>query len=408
MSATDQTAQSVLRLPGFATFWLAQAFSRFGDPITLVALAAITYQLTGSALYTSVAVIVATLPAATFGFFAGGIADAIGLRRAMVLSDVARALLIGAVPIAIAGGQLALAYVLVFAAGMFAAVFNPARISLVPLLVPAEKLTAGNSFVYATDRTVEVLGALAGGLLVATIGRSAFFVDAATFAISAVLLARLEVAGTPTGRVSWSRTWRDAVNALRFIRDSAVLLPNTVFSLVAQISLPVFNGLLAVFVFRRFAPDDPAAGAVRFGIAEAALAAGAVVGALVLPRIARTVKKGQLVVAGFVAVGAGQVLASLAPTFEVLVLFVIAIGVANVAFYVPNISILQEHTPGPLRGSVVGARMSLLSLTWLPITLAAGALADVFVVSTLIGLAGAFTLLVALAAVRIRSISEVP
>ncbi len=76
--------RDALRSPNFGLFWLAQTISRFGDPITLIALAAASFRLTGSAFYTSLAVVVATVPQATFGFFGGAIADALGHRRAMV------------------------------------------------------------------------------------------------------------------------------------------------------------------------------------------------------------------------------------------------------------------------------------------------------------------------------------
>ncbi|HEX4743356.1 MAG TPA: hypothetical protein VFW12_01650, partial [Candidatus Limnocylindria bacterium] len=68
----------------------------------------------------------------------------------------------------------------------------------------------------------------------------------------------------------------------------------------------------------------------------------------------------------------------------------------------------QEHAPANVRGAVIGARISLLSLSWLPIVLLSGALADVVDVSLLIGIAGAFTLAVALVGSRLRVLTDVP
>src|SRR5437667_90753 len=61
----------------FGIFWLAQAVSRFGDPITLIALATLTYRATSSALLTALAVVVGTLPGAVFGLIGGSFADAL-------------------------------------------------------------------------------------------------------------------------------------------------------------------------------------------------------------------------------------------------------------------------------------------------------------------------------------------
>jgi len=401
--------RDALRSPNFALFWVAQTISRFGDPITLIALAAASFRITGSAFYTSLAVLVATVPQATFGFFAGAIADALGHRRAMVVCDVLRALLIGSVPLVLAAdAPLGLAYLLVILAALCAAVFGPARLAVVPELVPAHRLTASNSLVFATDRTVEILGALAAGFLVASVSDDAFYFDALTFAVSAVLLDRLSLIEAPARAISLRRMADDAATGLRFIRRTSSLYTNTVFSLLAQLSMPVFNGLTPVLVFRRFADLDPELGASQFGAAEASFAFGAVAGGVILQRLIGRFRKGQLVVGGLVLFGLALVLVAWAPTFELFLALLVVAGITNTIFFVPNVTIAQEITPADLRGRVFGARLSLLSLSWLPVILAGGALADRFPVSVLIGVAGAFTLLIALAATQIEALSEVP
>src|SRR5258706_1347227 len=184
-------------------FWAAQAVSRFGDPITLIALTIVTYRQTQSALYTALAVVIATLPTAAFGFVGGAIADALGPRRAMVMCDVARAGLIMVVPILLqTGAPLVAAYGCVFLAGVFGAIFNPARIAIIPQLVPPERWGEANARIGATDRTVEILGALAAGFLVAWFGASAFYIDALSFAGSALVILRITIAPPPPAGIS--------------------------------------------------------------------------------------------------------------------------------------------------------------------------------------------------------------
>ncbi|MBI2983898.1 MAG: MFS transporter, partial [Chloroflexi bacterium] len=184
---------AALRSPNFALLWSAQVISGFGDRITVVALAYVTWQITHSALSTAVAVVMASLPYAIFGFFGGAIADAVGHRRAMIASDLIRALAIGAIPLTLGfQAPLGVAYALVLVAALCSTVFNPARLAIVPELVPAEQLGTSNSLVYASDRTVEIVGVLAAGALVAVLGEGAFYVDAATFALSAILLRMID------------------------------------------------------------------------------------------------------------------------------------------------------------------------------------------------------------------------
>jgi MFS family permease len=394
----------------FSLFWLAQAISRFGDPITLIALAIVTYERTRSALFTLLAVVIATVPTAIFGFFAGAVGDALGHRRAMFVSDVARVFLIGAVPVLLdVGAPLIVAYVCVFLAAIFGAIFNPARIAIIPQLVPPDRLATANSTIAATDRTVEILGALAAGLLVATIGAAAFYFDAASFAISALLLGALRVRPGETRPFRLSHLFADAAEGVRFLLRQPVLKVNTYFSLAAQLALPVVNGLTPVYLVRRFANGDAEFGAALFGVAEAALAAGAVGAGLTLPEYMTQFRKGQLLVAGFAGYGALVVLLGLAPSLLPAMVIFFLMGVANVVFVVPNITISQEVTPPELRARVFGARIALLNLTWLPVILISGALADRVDAGVLITVAGGVTLATALFAARfVPAVSAVP
>lgn len=396
-----------LRSTNFAFFWLAQVISRFGDPITLVALTFVTYRATQSALLTAVAVGVATIPNALLGFFGGAIADAVGPRRSMFWCDIGRAGVIGAVPVLLAFDiPLVFIFVAIFVAGAGGAVFNPARGALVPALVSRERLSEANALVYASDRAVEIGGALAGGALVVALGEGAFYVDALTFALSAVLLGRV-VVREEARRVTWARILVDAREGFTFIRRSAVIWSNTVFSLVAQFANPVVNTLTPVFLIRRFAGGDPVTGAVLYAGSEAAIAVGAVVASAVLPRYLTRVRKGHALIGGFFSTGAVIVLIALAPSYQVALTLFGILGVTNVLFFVPTVTILQEATPQQLIARVFGARIALTNLSWLPIIFMGGLVGDAIGVELFIAIAGAVTLTAAGVAAFIPSIRDV-
>jgi MFS family permease len=402
-SVKDRTVRS----PNFAFFWAAQVISRFGDPITLVALAYLTYRETNSALWTAIAVLIATIPNAVFGFFGGAVADAVGHRRVMLGADITRAVAIGIVPFLVAvHAPLAAVFAMAFLAATCSAIFNPARGALVPSLLDATHLARGNALVYGTDRAVEVVAGLAAGLLVAALGTNAFLVDAATFALSAMLLSRVVVRETrhPLGFAS---LLAQSQEGFAILRHSSVLWANTVFSLVAQLSVPVVNGLMPTFLIRRFAENDTGVGAALFGIAEAAIAVGAVAGSVLLPRYATGIRKGQLLVIGFALTGVVVVALALAPSFPVLVALLVVLGIANVAFYVPNVTLMQERTEPEVRARVFGARIALVNLSWLPLIFVTGSLADIAGPSTLIAIAGTITVITALVGLRIPRVSQV-
>jgi MFS family permease len=396
-----------MRSTNFALFWLAQVISRFGDPISLIALTFVTYRETQSAVLTALAVVIMTLPNALFSLFGGAIADAAGARRAMFWCDVARVLLIGAIPPLIGFGvPLAVVFVLVFLAGICGAIFNPARVAIVPSLLTPDRLAAGNSLVYASDRAVEIGGALAAGVLFATFGDGAFYADALTFALAALLLSRIAIT-EPSRAVTLGQVWRDGIEGLRFIRRTAVVWANTLFSLAAQLALPVVNGLTPVLIIRRFADGDATLGAVLFGGAEAAIAFGAVLGSAFLPQYIGRFPKGQLLIAGFATWGTLAGLIAIAPSFTVALVLFALLGAANVLFFVPTVTIMQEATPQNMRARVFGARIALTNLSWLPLVFLSGVLGDAFGVHLVVALAGFVTVATAVAASFVPAIRDV-
>ena len=103
-----------------------------------------------------------------------------------------------------------------------------------------------------------------------------------------------------------------------------------------------------------------------------------------------------MLILGFGTYGLMLVLLSLVSRIDLALLVFAGMGVANVAFYVPNVTAAQELSPAKLRGRVIGARIALVNLSWLPVIALAGSLADIYPVAFLFAFAGLFTVLVAL------------
>jgi predicted MFS family arabinose efflux permease len=325
----------------------------------------------------------------------------------MISCDLARVVLVGSVPITLTMGlPLIVPYALVFAAAACGAIFNPARLALLPRIVEPQQLSSANALTYSSDRAVEVVGALAAGVLVATLGERAFYVDALTFLVSAALLLRVQV-NEQARLLHIATVGHEALAGLSFLWRNTVLRANTVFSLVCQLSLPVVASLAPSLIFQRFAAGEPELGASEFGIAEGAIAVGAVASSvLVAPQLNRF-GKGRLLLVGFGVYGVVLVALALAPTFEVAVLLFVLGGMVNALFYVANVTLSQELTPPDLRARVFGARIALLNLTWLPVIVLSGALADVVGVAPLIAVAGAVTLATAIVGAFIPIVRDV-
>jgi MFS family permease len=97
----------------FGRFWIGQTISSLGDAFTGFALPLLIYKLTGSALSLAISSAAAFLPYLLFGLVIGAWVDRVDRRLLMLLTDIARALLIASIPLLIAAGFFALWYVYV-------------------------------------------------------------------------------------------------------------------------------------------------------------------------------------------------------------------------------------------------------------------------------------------------------
>jgi MFS family permease len=162
-----------------------------------VALAFAVLDLTGSVTDLGIVTAAQTLPLAVFVLLGGVRADRVERRRMILVSDVARAAAQGVTAaLLLTGGariwQLAL---LQAAYGIARGFAGPALVALVPETVDAGDLQPANALVELSRNVAAVLGPALAGVMVASIGAGwALAVDAATFALGAILLAAMRLA----------------------------------------------------------------------------------------------------------------------------------------------------------------------------------------------------------------------
>lgn len=129
-----------------------------------------------------------------FTLWGGVLADRFSRQRAMVLADLAAAATHGLLAVLLIRGlaDLPVLILLSFLNGIAVSLFMPAADGVLPLLVPASAIKDANAAVKTGENAARILGAAGGGALVAVFGAGwALLVDAATFGVSALLLAGL-------------------------------------------------------------------------------------------------------------------------------------------------------------------------------------------------------------------------
>ena len=364
------TFREVLRITPFRRLWLGQAVSYFGDMMNTTGLAIMLYTLTRSTSVVAVGLIAKAVPTILFGLMAGPIVDRFNRQRVMVSADLVRAILTVTIPFW-ALNWLPGVFVAVFLVATASTLFTPAKQAIVPNVVPQNLLVKANSLVLSSERAMELLGYSAAGIIAAAISWvPLFLIDAATYLFSAATLL-----GVPDlvrrAKDQPLRIFHDVAEGMRFISTSPIL--RSTLALTAMAAL--FGGMtFPTLVF--LAEDTLRAGPAGYGLLEAVIGGGAVVGALIAPRLMSRYRAGILILAGVAGFGASYLLTGLLGSLAFAVIFLFIVGAANTIMVVPLISVTQRETPDYIRGRVMSSRFLLVQAGLLGGMAIAGPLSD--------------------------------
>ena len=358
----------------FVLLWGGQFVSQVGDRLAMVAFPWLVYTATGSTLSTGIVLAIYTLPYLLFGMFAGVAIDRLNKRRVMLAAELARMALVLLVPLAADVGMW-LVFVISFAMASLSVVFDPAKLSLLPDIVRREQLMRANSLLATAETLTEVLGYAGAGFLLAAVSTTtAFRLDALTFLVSAVTLALM--AYTPPVRAAAERAARSFGRELRegfaYMRRHRGLLANTLLTVVLAL------GGGAVYPLTFFLAVEVLDGGTRaFGVFEAALAVGALTGAVSVAWLARRLRAGRVILVGFAVIGAAMMAVAAVDRVWVAAAVFGVMGIANSAAIISIDTYVQRTVPEHLRGRVWGSRFTLTQGSYAVSVIAAGALAGV-------------------------------
>jgi Transmembrane secretion effector len=217
-----------LRIRDFALLWAGATVSLAGDGVYVVALAWQVYELSDSPTALSLVGVAWTLPLGIFVLLGGIVSDRLERRRIMIAADVLRALAAATIGALSFTGAIELWHLIALAAvfGTGEAFFGPAFTSIVPQIVPRSLLLQANSLdQFIRPFAFLLMGPALGGWLVASFGPAeAFFVDAATFLVSAVAISLIRPRRAARGdEETGTSLLRDLREGLAFVRANAWL-----------------------------------------------------------------------------------------------------------------------------------------------------------------------------------------
>jgi MFS family permease len=374
--------------------------SRTGDQLTTIALVWFVLDLTGSAAAVGLVLLSAGLPPVVTGPLLGRLLDRWSPRRVMVADNLARAALVGTVPVLhwLDRLNMPLLYGLSLAAGALVPATDVGVRVALPRLVDEAELEHANVLLSIGDQVSALVGPAAGGLLVGLVGAPPVLLgDAASFLAMAALVRPLPDAATtaPAPPPAGGPATRAAA------RDPAV---RTVVGLTLVYFLAYGPLEPALPVYSR---DLLGAGAGGYGLLWSAFGAGALVGLATVPVVARL--RPGLALAGNALAWGAALLPLLVITATVPAMLVLAVGGLVWAPYTTlEASLLQRVVPARALGRVFGVRRAVTAAATPLGAAAGGLLLDRATPTAVIGLSAVTCMLAGAAALCAPALHRLP
>ena len=356
------TLKDLLRLPAFKRLLAAMSISSLGDWVGFVAVTSLVANLGGSsstqALAVSGVMIARTLPAVLFGPIAGALVDRVDRKRIMIIADVSRGSMYAAMAFL---GHLWSIFLLSFAIECLSLLWTPARDASLPNLVPRRQLANANSIALVSTYATLPLGGIVFAIIVGIATAPgmhipyvterpealALWLDAGTFAFSAVMLSRISIpspAGPAWGRFDMSRVWRDIVDGLRFLREDSIASAMT-GGIVAA-----FAATGAVLALGRIFVGTLAAGPASWGIVVSAFGVGMGLGIVAANQAVKVFERELAFVWSLMLAGAALFLLAAMPSLPLAAVLTVWLGAFCGSAWVNGYTLLQENVVDEFRG----------------------------------------------------------
>jgi MFS family permease len=351
----------------FACIWWSQVLSQVADGVSRLALLWFVYSVTGSALQTSVIGLLQTLPPILLGPLIGVTVDRLPKKAILIITDVARGILIGLIPcmLSIEVFTVDMLYILVFLYGIATAMFVPTLSSSVPFLVDRSRFVAANAMLQSTTSIGIVIGPALSGLGIAFSGsKEVLCANAAIYFASALCLVPIKLPWSrsldPHVGTAWS-TFEDLIEGIRY----ALVSQRTILMVIVLASIYTFAAGAYTTLFPVFGRKMLSLGPVEVGYLWSWLGIGLLFVSMALVRISKweISKRVQVVALSSVIGGAALCGLVLTQNLPIAALLVGITGVGLGAWTPVAWGMIQEFVPAHLVGRVMAIYTAIATAT---------------------------------------------
>lgn len=343
---------------------LGRLVSLTGGSAAYIALVAAVYGETGSAAWVSAALFAGVVGSVVAAPVAGWLGDHFDRRRVLIGADLAAAAV--SITMALTGQPEALVVLLGLAA-VAQSPFEPASAAAIPNLVPPDDVPRANALVAATGSAGYLLGPLLGGLVLGAGASPAtlFVVDAATFLVSAVLVASIR---RPFGRGATA----EHPGVLAGFRVIACQ-PHLRLLVAAGMAALIGVGIVNVAAYPLSLELD--GGTEGYGAMTGLLGAGGLLGAALAGRVLAA-GPSRVLVGAFAAATAGLALAGAAPILAIALAGMAVAGAGGGLGDVAATTLIQTRAGDQVRSRVFAAQDGAAHLAFTAAALAGGLIVE--------------------------------
>lgn len=403
----------LLRDPSYLRLWTSILTSSFGNQVMMLALpltAAVLLQASPTQMGLLTAIELS--PFILFSLPSGVWLDRVRKLPVYVVGELMVALAAASVPLAWWLGWLSMGwlYVVGFLVGLVHTVSGSAAQIVLTQVVARERLVEAHAKNALATSGAEVAGpGLAGALIKAFGAPLALLLNAVLLVGSAAILRGIRVherrEGLETRPPGMAHFWRDLVAGLRFCAGTRLLVTLAVLMGVWQMCHYAALTVQILFATRTLGMSEQAVGLSYMG-----MGVGTIVGSVWGRRISHRIGPGPCLVVGYAIVGAGWLLASVAPVgawgVAAFALMMAAFSTGAVFIFINFLALRQAVTPQPLLGRMTSTMRWLTLLAAAPGALLGGWLGEHVGLRAALAFAGGVSVLLVLVAWRLPLIRE--
>lgn len=306
---------------------LASIISRFGDGIDTIAFSLLVYHITGSTLLVATLYGINGIPNLVFGMISGVACKYITDKKIMAICDFGRFACVFLVASLFLTGNLAVwhLYVITFLNSSFESFRGPASISIVPKIIPMEKMEYGMALSSSGCKLSELIGLAIAPLIIGTMGLGwAVVIDAVTFFICGLLILGLRIKDSTVSakNITIRDTFNDLKEGFLFVKSDKLILNIVIFAAVLNALVVPLNSLQAPY-----AEEVLGVGGTALSIMSIGMLVGMMVTGIFAPKIKEKLKSRKMFISGGIIVGISYAILSLLGMINSIELMYLALAI---------------------------------------------------------------------------------